>query len=541
MLLQLGQVQQQVQQSGPFLELSYVWLPIGNLHLPGHASAAAAAQNKACISAQAAAGYALAKLRDPASRADAVERDLRAVGPSDPAIPPGSSVGHQAILSAVATSSSSSAQVVSQAFSNLQPAASVSLQTAAESTGQRSAAGENQASALGCDVNSSVSGLVTPGKTQLTSLQEASIAKPEDTPSSSQLVASSAHQGLAGDSNHADCSFVPSFGESHPDTVATQSQPQGVLNTSQPSDRDTEHPQNGTPSQSCQPPPCQAPSKAKSGLDCSHQSLEQIPDSVQDCLPQALRPVSPGLTEQPSGFLSGDASVWSIQAPGALSAEPSGCWDDLPDAPLSLDNCLAADLGSHPPLHEHHTAEPSACLGGTHPQPHAEPDPFSMDDLDFDLPPLDSPEQPAAAAANDSSGHAQTHAVLEQVHLTSGDAQQQHQGCELDAQAVAEHVHEQDPQAVAQPGSAVGHSTSISAHSDEASLAEAPQACGSGSMTALLSSEVVSKSPVPMHHPLQQHKRQLSCMCQPSFGNQIGQVSTSNWTACAPPLTTRSA
>lgn len=515
MLLQLGQVQQQVQQSGPFLELSYVWLPTANSHLPGHASAAAA-QNKACISAQAAAGYALAKPRDPASQPDAIARDQRAAGPSDigqlpsdPAIPPGSSIGHPAIRSAVATSSSSSAQVVSEAFSNLQPAASVSLQTAAGSTGQRSAAGENQAPALGCDVNSSVSGLVTPGKAQLSSLQEASIAKPEDTPGSSQLVASSPHQGLAWDSNHAHSDCEHHLSQSHPDTVATQSQPQGAPPASPHSDHDTEYPQTGTPSQLRQPPPCQASSEANPDLDCSQQSLEQLPDSVQDCLPQASRPLSAGLTEQPSGFLSGEASVWSIQPPGALSAEPSGCWDDLPDAPLSLDNCLAADLGSHPQLHEHHTAEPSACLGGTHPQPHAEPDPFSMDDLDFDLPPLDSPEQPAAAAANKSRGQAQTHAVLEPMHSTSGDAQQQHQGCELDAQAVAEPVHEHDPQAVARPGSAVGHGISISARGDDASLAEAHQACGSGSMTALLSSEVVSQPPVLVHHPLQQDEQQL--------------------------------
>lgn len=490
-LLQLGQVQQQVQQSGPFLELAYVWLPAARLHVPGQ-SPAAAAQSKACISAQAVAGYAVAKQRDHASRADPIHPDQRAAAPSGPAILPGSPTHRHLHRSAVVTSSSSSAQVVSEAFSNLQPAASVSLRTAAGSTGHKSAAGEIQAPAHGCDVNSSVSGLVTPGKAQPGSLQEASIGKPEDTPGSSHLAPPAAHQGLDWDSGHVDFEFEPRLSQSHPDIVAAQNQPQEPSNASQQSKGDTEFLHTGTRPRLCPSHPCQALPEPNPESDCS-QSLEEIPDAVHDSLCQASEPRSGELTEQPSGFLSGEPSVWSIQPSGALSAEPSGCWDDLPEVALSLDDCLPAGVEGQHQRHEHHTTEPSRNMGLEPPpaQTHAEPDPFGIDELDFDLPLLDSPDQPATLATSAGREQLQQHAVLEPLHSArSGDAQQ---------------AHEPGAQAVAQLGDAIGQRISASV-CGASSLAEAHQACGSGSMLALLSSEAVSNRSWILFHILHSTK-----------------------------------
>ena len=483
MLMQLGQVQQHIQQSGPFLELSYVWLPAASLHLPEHTTHASdpAAQSKACLSALAAAGYALAKQRDTASQADASEPDQRAAEPSDIRFP-----GRKSHRSAVATSSSSSAQVVSQAFSNLQPAASASLRTAAGSTGQRSAAGENQAPAHGLDVNSSVSGLVTPGKEHLSSLQEACIAKPADTPGSSQLAASSAHQGLAWEStsapDYADREFEPRLSQSHPDIAAAPGQLQAEPTALHQSNDETEYPQTGTLSQACQAHqlPCQELPEAIMDLDCT-QSLQDIQDAIPDSLCQASGPED--LAEEPSGFLSGEPSVWSIQPPGALSAEPSGCWDNLPDVPLSSDNCLTDSMGHHQQQQpEHCKAEADACMNGFGSQAHAEPDLFSISELDFDLPPLDSPERAAMLDVRPLENRAQSLKEPGILQMVSGNAQQPHR-------------HELNSQVAAQPVDAMECTTA----GDDSSPIEAHQDYGSGSMMALLSSQVVSNLVVLLH------------------------------------------
>lgn len=506
-LMQLGQVQQQVQQSGPFLELSYVWLPATRLHLPGHTPEASdpAAQSKACISAMAAAGYALAKQRYTTSQADASEPDQRAAEPSNASFP-----GRKSHLSAVATSSSSSAQVVSEAFSNLQPAASASLQTAAGSTGQRSAAGENQASAHGLDVNSSVSGLVTPGKEQLSSLQEACIAKPADTPGSSQLAASSAHQGLAWESSalvgHADPEFEPRLSQSHPDGAAVPSQLQAESNVLQQSNGDTECPQARTLSRACQSHQlqCQEPPAANMDLDCTQPPTDDL-EIVPDSLCQASGTLLEGLAEQPSGLLSGEPSVWSVQPPGALSAEPSGCWDDLPDVPLSSDNCLAESM-RHQQQQQQQAKNgkggANSCMNGFGFQAHAEPDLFSISELDFDLPPLDSPEQAAMLNVSASIGQAQTCEDPELTQTVSGNAQQPH-GHQLNSQHAAHPIDAMDCTNAA----------------DDSSLVEVRQDNGTGSMIALLSAEAVSSHVVPLHAAIHTPRINLAanwcldCMC----------------------------
>ena len=430
----------------------------------------------------AAAGYALAKQRDTASQADA-EPDQRAAEPSD-----ANFSGRKSNRSAVAASSSSSAQVVSEAFSNLQ-SASASLRTAAGSTGQRSAAGENQASAHGLDVNSSVSGLVTPGKDQLSSLQEACIAKPADTPGSSQFAASSAHQGLAWENSplvgHADHEFEPRLSQSHPDSAAAPSQLQAELNAPQQSNGDTVYPQAGALSQVCHSHQlqCQELPGAMMDLACTQPLHGQ--QAVPDSLCQASGPLSEGLAGQPSGFLSGEPSVWSIQPPGALSAEPSGCWDDLPDVPLSSDNGLAESMGHHHHQQQqakHGKAEANACMDGFNSQAHAEPDLFSISELDFDLPPLDSCEQAAMLNVIPSSGQAQTCGEPKLTQTVSGNARQPH-GQELNSQHASHSVDAMECTNAA----------------DDSSLVEACQDNGSGSMMALLSSEVVSNHVVPLH------------------------------------------
>lgn len=479
MLVQLGQVQQQIQQKGPFLELSYVWLPAASLHLPGDMPESYASdtgvQSKACISALAAAGYALAKQHDTASHADAIQSDQRAAEPSDVGVP-----GRRSHRSAVATSSSSSAPVVSEAFSNLQPAASASLRTAAGSTGQRSAAGENQAPALGLDVNSSVSSLLTPGKEQVRSLQAACIAKPADTPGS-KLAAFSAHQGestpLLG---HADHDFEPQLSQSHPDITAVSHQLQAEFNAPQQCNDDTELPTQAQACQSYQPQGQEA-SEANMDLDCT-QSHGQ--EAVPDCLRQASGSASDSLAEQPSGFLSGEPSVWSIQPPGALSAEPSGCWDDLPDVPLSSDNCLAGTTGQQQQL-EPDKAELNACRSGFGSQAHAEPDSLCISELDFDLPPLDSPEEAAMLEVASARDEVQTPAVPEHVQTAPSMAQQPH-GHELNSRHEA-------PQGDAMECASAG---------EESSLAEAHETSGSGSMMALLSSETVSNDVTLLHEVL---------------------------------------
>lgn len=470
--MQLGQLQQQIQQSGAFLELSYVWLPTGGFHVPRHTPDASdtAAQSKACISALAAAGYALAKQSDTTIQADASEPDRRAAELTDASLP-----GCKSHRSAVAASSSSSAQVVSEAFSNLQPAASASLWTAAESTGQRSAAGENQAPAQGLDVNSSVSDLVTPGKGQLSSLQEACIAKPADTPGSSHLAASSARKGLAWESSpllaHSDNEFEPRLSQSHPDIVAAPSQLQAEPNALQHSNGDTGYPQ------ACQSHQlqCQVLPEAKMDMGCTL-SPQDDQEAVSDSLRQASGLLSEALAEQPSGFLSGEPSVWSIQPPGALSAEPSGCWHDLPDVSLSADNCLTDSMEHRQQQQQpkHHQAEANASMDGVGSQAHTEPDLFSISELDFDLPPLDSPEQAAMLDVNPSKDQAQTTCGPGLLQTVSGNAQLPH-----------EHK-------LNSPDAARPDAVECTNAGDDSSLAEARLEYESGPMMALPSSEMVS-------------------------------------------------
>ena len=504
MLMQLGQVQQQIQQSGPFLELSYVWLPTASLHLPGHTpDAPDTAQSKACISALAAAGYALARQSDTASQANVSEPDQRATELTD------ANPGRNSLRSAVAASSSSSAQVVSEAFSNLQPATSASLRKAAGSTGQRSAAGENQATAQGSDVNSSVSGLVTPGKEQLSSLHEACIAKPADTPGSSQFAASSAHKGSVWESSpllaHSDPEFEPRLSQSHPETVAAPNQLQAEQNALHQSNDDTGYPQARTLSQACQSHQvqCQELPKDKMGLH-STRSPQDDQEAVPDSRRQATGSLSEALTEQPSGFLCGEPSVWSIQPPGALSAEPSGCWDDLPDVPMLSDICLNDSVGHQQQQQQpkHDKAEANACVDHLGSQAHAKPDLFSISELDFDLPPLDSPEQAAMLDVSPLENQGQTTCEPELLQMVSGNAQQPH-------------GHQLNIQNAAHPLDAVERTNA----GDDSSLVEAGQEHGSKSMTALLSLEVVSNHVV------------LICI------QQIAALLPScDWSACAHPL-----
>ena len=406
--LQLGQVQQQLQQSGSSLELSYVWLPEASPLLPGQTQAAlgTAAQSKACISALAAAGYTLAKQRGGVSDGD--EHIQGAAKPSDlsaHSLPFGSPLARHAQRSAVATSSSSSAQVISEAFSNLQAAAPGDLRRAAVSTGQKSAAGENQAPAAAVDVNSSVSGLVTPGKEQHRLLQAACIAKAEDTPGTSQLAAPSSKQSLAWEGSALDdhnvYDFEPRLSQSHPDGLPAESAGQCLL---QPTEEEAEQTKSGDlVGQSQQQPEIPAAPEAEAVWS---QSLELGLAPDPHCLGQGseLAAGSGALSEEPSEFLCNEASRWSIQPPGALSAEPSGCWDDLPDVTLSSDTGLLPEAQHLQQLLEQlqgtagtqylGTCLPPAAHDQSEHAHNVEADLFGMGEVDFDLPALDSPEQP---------------------------------------------------------------------------------------------------------------------------------------------------
>ena len=484
MWLQLGQVQQQIQQTGPFLELSYVWLPAASLLTPGQAQGGSdsIAQSKACISALAAAGYALAKQCDKPSQADGTEPGQRAAEPTNPAVvqrlPFGSPLGRDSHRSAVGTSSSSSAQFCKEASSSLQLAASACLRTAALSTGQRSAAGENQAPHVAFDVNSSVSGLVTPGKEQHGHPQEACLAKPEDTPGTSQL-ASSAQQGLAWEGStqldHTDDDLEPRLSQSHPDGVPAPDQLHTDPALLQESVQHTGQPQSSA--LACQSHP-QGPPELDTGL---HPDQQSEPGSDLPSV-QAFESFPGALAEQPSGLLCGEPSVWSVQAPGALSAEPSGCWDVFPDALLPSDPALPEAACDSEPL-PHHEAPPSMVEDEFDDQrhvEHAEPDMFSLGEFDFGLPPLDSPHHEAMSSGSPvSADQLPAHAGHEILQTESGPAECSSpvHGLNNEADACLERPTEQRVDA---SGGQWG--------------AEPSQAGATGSMTALLSSQEVSSN-----------------------------------------------
>ena len=202
-------MQQQLQQSGPFLELSYVWLPA-----EGQDKAMPTVHDKAGLAARAASGYTLATGTGQVCQGQQSSE-------AAPRLPFGSPLGDDSQRQAMASSSSSSAPVFSEAFSNLQFQASAPLyMAAAASTGQRSGAGENQTAALPLDVTSSVSGLVTPCRAHQSLPQGVGHAKQDDTPRS-KLEQSSAGQDLAWEGTKllgdADFDIEPRLSQSHPD------------------------------------------------------------------------------------------------------------------------------------------------------------------------------------------------------------------------------------------------------------------------------------------------------------------------------------
>ncbi|KAL0024470.1 hypothetical protein WJX77_007331 [Trebouxia sp. C0004] len=402
--LTLGQMQQQLQQSGPFLELSYVWLPA-----EGQDKAMPTVHNKAGLAARAASGYTLVT-----GTGQAVCQGQRS-SEAAPRLPFGSPLGDDSQRQAMASTSSSSAPVFSEAFSNLQSQASAPLyMAAAASTGQRSGAGENQTVALPLDVTSSVSGLVTPCRAHQSLPQGVGHAKHDDTPRS-KLEKSSAGQDLAWEGTKmlgdADFDIEPRLSQSHPHGM------DHVFSTAQ----DWSDPLSATADVNAWPQPEAEPSafgfQQAAVEQCSEASLPHNCSSQQPTLPMhalasfpepsgQFGPLSSGsLSEQASGFLSREASVWSVQPPGALSAEPSGCWDDFPQAALSqevLGYFNLPDQHDHQQLPRQLPESPTqACedLGGRHYTEDAYPGGFEMPEyMEFELPPLDSPKQAALAS-----------------------------------------------------------------------------------------------------------------------------------------------
>lgn len=399
--LQLGQMQQQLQQSGPFLELSYVWLPA-----EGQDKAMPTVHDKAGLAARAASGYTLVT-----GTGQAVCQGQQS-SEAAPRLPFGSPLGDDSQRQVMASSSSSSAPVFSEAFSNLQSQASAPLyMAAAASTGQRSGAGENQTAALPLDVTSSVSGLVTPCRAHHSLPQGVGHAKHDDTPGS-KLEESAAGQDLAWEGTKllgdAEFDVEPRLSQSHPDsTDHAFSKAQGVSD-----------PQSAAADVNAWPQPEADPSAfgfQQAAIEqCSEASLPHDYPSQQPALPmhapasfpEPSMPLSSGsLSEQPSGFLSREASVWSVQPPGALSAEPSGCWDDLPQVASSPEvlGCFSLPDQHEPQqLPQQLPESPKvSCedLGGCHYTEDAYLGGFEMpEDMDFELPPLDSPEQAALAS-----------------------------------------------------------------------------------------------------------------------------------------------
>jgi len=393
-------VQQQLQQSGPFLELSYVWLPA-----EGQDKAMPTVHDKAGLAARAAAGYTLVT-----GTGQAVCQGQQS-SEAAPRLPFGSPLEDDSQRQAMASSSSSSAPVFSEAFSNLQSQASAPLyMAAAASTGQRSGAGENQTAALPLDVTSSVSGLVTPCRPHQGLPQGVGHAKHDDTPRS-KLEQSSAGQDLAWEGTKllgdADFDIEPRLSQSHPDGM------DHAFNTAQ----GWSDPLSAAADVNAWPQPEADPSafgfQQASTEQCSEASLPHNYPSQQPALPMhapasfpepsgQFGPLSSGsLSEQPSGFLSREASVWSVQPPGALSAEPSGCWDDLPQVALSPEVLGCFSLPDQHDPQQLPESPKQACedLGGRHYTEDAYPGGFEMpEDMEFELPPLDSPEQGALAS-----------------------------------------------------------------------------------------------------------------------------------------------
>lgn len=392
-------MQQQLQQSGPFLELSYVWLPAD-----GQDKAIPTVHDKAGLAARAASGYTLVT-----GTGQAVCQGQQS-SEAAPRLPFGSPLGDDSQRQALPSSSSSSAPVFSEAFSNLQSQASAPMyMAAAASTGQRSGAGENQTAALPLDVTSSVSGLVTPCRAPQSLPQGVGHA---DTPRS-KLEQSSAGQDLAWEGTKlvgdAEFDIEPRLSQSHPDsTDHAFSTAQGLSD-----------PLSAAADVNAWPQPEADPSafgfQQAAVEQCSEASLPRNHPSQQPALlmhapasfPEPSMPLSSGsLSEQPSGFLSREASVWSVQPPGALSAEPSGCWDDLPQVALSPEVLGCFSL---PNQHDHQRlpqqlpeSPKQACQdsGGPLYTEDAYLGGFEMpEDMEFELPPLDSPEQAALASS----------------------------------------------------------------------------------------------------------------------------------------------
>ena len=388
------------------------------------------AQSKASISATAAAGYALTAQSHPlpiAGAGQAARQDQQSSGMPLPRLPFGSPLAPES--QRPAASSSSSARVLSEAFSSLQPPASQAA--AAISTGHRSGAGENQTAAPPLDMTSSVSDLVTPCKNQQGLVHEAGIAQHDqvETPGTSQLTHSVLFKDLAWEGtslpDRTELDIEPRLSQSHPGCIDRHEQP-AEIPSHPPPRADIEmagsQPDAGPSSSAfqAQQPITQA---STAGFHCpSNQSalLQQAQGCFLELPSQLPIQLSDSLFDEPAGCPSREASVWSIQPPGALSAEPSGCCDELTDVPVST-QCTgfghqpghAADHHQLPqPLHESY---PDTCVdlfGGQHYSEDACPGMFDMPkDMDFDLPPLDSPDQAAVDAST-----AQTEQPLYALH-----------------------------------------------------------------------------------------------------------------------------
>ena len=345
----------------------------------------------------------------------------------------------------MAASSSSAARVLSEAFSNAQPA---SASLFAE---PKSGASENQTAALAVDVTSAVSELVTPCKPQHGEPPTAGLANHDDTPVTSQPVQSPGLQDLAWED------IEPRLSQSHPEEHATQPQNAAVEElASRHSGRELSLPEQEAADLCPQGP---LPEQG------------QVSTSLQVTGASHSAASSDALAAQPSGFLPREASVWSVQAPGALSAEPSGCWDDIPDVAVSQEimGCCAlpAQEGNQQPLHQQplQALPLTACvdLFGAQQDPEdAGPDFFAMpEDMDFELPPLDSPDQLAP-------------------HHTSASGDQP-PACLMNGGSHVESA-----------ASADNHAQSNPRSSDVAGCTRTGSALGQGSFLTLLASEEVS-------------------------------------------------
>lgn len=455
-----------------------MWLPAhGDSRLPD-----ATVQNKASLSARAAAGLAVFS---GTGQADSHSQQPAGASAA-PRLPFGSPLGPESQRPTIAASSSSSARVLSEAFSNLLPETSAQrrLQTAAAvSTGHRSGAGENQTAAFPVDVTSSVSGLVTPCRAHQGLPQGGGLTKHDETPGSHLEESSDPAWGRTKLSDDADFDVEPRLSQSHPDSVVHHSGDAQVCSDLPPAVEDQQ-----AWSQEAEPPAVGFQHAATCHTSPSHLS---IPASLCCSEPpgQSASHLSEALTEQPSGYLSREASVWSVEPPGALSAEPSGCWDDLPDAPLSPEvtgHNQAAD--SQQLLGQLHEPFPKACvdvLRTQHSTADAYPGAFEMpEDFTFELPSLDSPDQaPLPDLCPDQSQPTGTTAAVPQGGCSNKLAPQ--------SQAAVQHL--------AMPQPECGSESAVQTRADVGcgevvAVEPAPgaNAYGPGSLSALLASEEVS-------------------------------------------------